>query len=122
MSFGCPPRGPRSSQEDWGVTWWRGRAEGAGLQLGHHWGEGTRPLRACSSVGPGRPPVNFLRQREARMEEEQHQRACTDSDHHSARIPLQGKKKKKTRFQLFQFFFPSKFKCTFKLTLFLLSS
>lgn len=57
------------------------------------------PLGACVSAVPGRAPVNLL-QRETRAEEEQHQRACTDSDHHFAHMPLR-KIKRETRFQCF---------------------
>lgn len=52
------------------------------------------PLGACFSAVPGRAPVNLL-QREARAEEEQHQQACTDSDHHFAHMPLREKKRDK---------------------------
>lgn len=72
------------------------------------------PLWPCSSAVPGRPPVNFL-QREARTEEEQHRRACTDSDHHSARMPLREKERDKISVHIY-IFFTFFFKCTSKLT------
>lgn len=63
-------------------------------------------MQAWSSGAWGRPAVKSLRQEEVRTEGEQHRRCRTDSDHHSAHIPLQGEKKRKKRFQIFQLFEP----------------
>lgn len=54
-------------------------------------------MQAWSSGASGRPAVKSLQQEEVRMEAGQHQRARTDSDHHSAHIPLQGGKKEKRK-------------------------
>lgn len=63
--------------------------------------KGGLVMYAWSSGVSGRLVAKSLRQEEVRMEGEQHQRAHTDSDRHSAYIPLQREKKRK-RFQLSQ--------------------
>lgn len=86
--------------------------EGGGLLLEHHQRECRAPLSgsewsqcqgakgvlvmyAWSSGVSGRLVAKSLQQEEVRMEGEQHQQAHTDSDRHSAHIPLQREKREK---------------------------